>query len=226
MMTETAFKPVGYLVSTKEGMRGERGAFYDYVTAENGVFIEAEGRFLAARVQVAKGVIRGLAPLEPALVLRHGPIPQHLFDLALSAMLIDPEQERYVAVTWADGYHITVPEQEVSASSVVYEVPDDTVLDLHSHGGMRAFFSTTDNRDESGFRLFGVVGHLSVVPQLRLRVGVYGYHHAVPWDEVFAGSLEDVDDLLTARPALELLPEGRFAVHLSRMRQFLGRFGS
>jgi len=25
MMTETAFKPVGYLVSTKEGMRGERG---------------------------------------------------------------------------------------------------------------------------------------------------------------------------------------------------------
>ncbi len=223
-MEGPVFRPVGYLTSTKEGMRGERGSFYDYVTAENGIFIEAEGRFLAARVQVATGVIRGLAPLEPALVLRYGPIPQHLFDLALSAMLVDPEQERYVAVTWADGYHISVPEQEVSATSTVYEVPDDTVLDLHSHGRMRAFFSGTDNHDETGFRLFGVVGCLSDEPQLRLRVGVYGYHHLVPWDEVFAGSLEGVDDLLTAEPVRLSEDTGSFAYHLARVRHILWRF--
>jgi len=224
MMTQSASRPVGYLTSTKEGMRGERGAFYDYVTAENGVFIEAEGPFLAARVQVAKGVIRGLAPLEPALVLRYGPIPQHIFDLALSAMLIEPENERYVAVTWAGGYHISVPEQEGTAGSVVYEVVEDTVLDLHSHGGMRAFFSGTDNRDEGGFRLFGVVGRLSDEPQLRLRVGLYGYHHLVPWDEVFAGCLEGVDDLLTAEPVPPSEDTGRFLSQLSRMRHILRRF--
>ncbi len=224
-MEGPVFRPVGYLTSTKEGMRGERGSFYDYVTAENGVFIEAEGRFLAARVQVTKGVIRGLAPLAPALVLRYGPIPQHLFDMALSAMLIDPEHERYVAVTWADGYHICVPEQEVSATSTVYEVQDDTVLDLHSHGGMRAFFSGTDNHDESGFRLFGVVGDLSGTPQLRLRVGLYGYHHLVPWEEVFTGSPAVVDDLLTAEPAPPSEDSGSFLTHLARVRHILRRFG-
>ncbi|GAH65160.1 unnamed protein product, partial [marine sediment metagenome] len=78
--------PVGYLIKRKDGLYGERGLYYDYILAENGVWIEAEGNLLAARVPAVHGQIRGLEPLEPKLVLRYGLVPQRFFDLALSAM--------------------------------------------------------------------------------------------------------------------------------------------
>lgn len=194
------FRPVGYLIRTKAGPQGERGQFYDYVLAGNGVWIEAEGPFFAARVPVAAAEIRGLAPLEPVLVLRHGPIPQYLFDLALGTMMADTSRERYVAVTWNDDYHLHVPEQDADAASTHYVAVDNTVLDLHSHGTMAARFSTTDDRDELGLKVFGVLGRLADRPELRLRVGVYGYYHPVAWGEVFAGTLDGVNDLLGREP--------------------------
>ena len=75
-------KPVGYLVNHPDGLYGERGLYYDYILSGNGVWIEAEGPFLGARVPVAYADIRGLAPLEPQAVLRYGKIPGSLFDLA------------------------------------------------------------------------------------------------------------------------------------------------
>lgn len=189
-------RPAGYLIRAKDGLHGVRGMFFDYVLAENGVFIEAEGPFFAARVPVAKGEIRGLAPMEPQLVLRHGLIPQHIFDQGLDSMLVDPRREQYVAVLFRGEYELYVPEQEAGAASTRYIVADDTVMDLHSHGTMGAWFSDKDDKDELGLKIFGVVGHLNGRPQVKLRVGIYGYHHPVSWDEVFAGSLEGVVDLL------------------------------
>jgi len=208
---------VGYLVRHKDGLYGERGLFYDYVLAENGVFIETEGPLLAARVPVASANIRGLAPLDPKVVLRHGPIPKQHFDLALSAMLTDTKLERYLAVIWNDGYHLRVPEQAAdkeqlleggddghgSGGGVAYLTPDKVILDLHSHGEMAAWFSTTDNKDELGFKLFGVVGKLNKVPQLQLRVGVYGYFHPLIWEDIFEGFPDGLIDDLVDEPTEE-----------------------
>lgn len=180
-------KTVGYLVNHQAGLEGERGVFFDYVLASNGLFIEAEGPYMAARIPVAEAKVRGLAPLEPQIALRHGLIPDCLFELALSEMLKDPGREKYVAVTWKDGYHLYVPEQQTSGGSVKYSTGENVVLDLHSHGGMGAFFSATDDRDEQGLRLFGVVGHLDGCPELLLRCGVYGYFHPLEWEDVFEG---------------------------------------
>ncbi|KKK84126.1 hypothetical protein LCGC14_2786470, partial [marine sediment metagenome] len=47
-------KPVGYLINEKSGLRGERGEYYDYVVAGNGVFIEAEGDLMAARIPISR----------------------------------------------------------------------------------------------------------------------------------------------------------------------------
>jgi len=188
--------PVGYLVKRPDGLYGARGLYYDYILAENGVWIEAEGKLLAARVPVVHGQFRGLAPLEPKLVLRYGLVPQRFFDLALSAMLTDITKEHYVAVTWNDGYHFYVPEQERHGGGVKYEVGDQVIIDLHSHGAMTAWFSTTDNRDEQGLKLYGVVGKLDITPEVRLRVGVYGSFHPVSWGEVFEGSLFGAEDAL------------------------------
>lgn len=216
-------RPVGYLVKHQEGLEGERGIYYDYVLASNGLFIEAEGKLMAARVPVAPCEVRGLAPLEPKLVLRYGKIPSYLFDLALNTLLTTPDKERYVAVTFGDGYHIKVPEQAVekeevgtgidgkhgSEIRVSYLNPDSVFLEMHTHPKMPAEFSGTDNRDETGMKLYGVIGHCGVYHEItpdmghdevmgwlqnnaraiHLRAGVYGYFYPVPFKDVFDGDL-------------------------------------
>lgn len=182
-------KPVGYLVKHPGGLEGERGLYYDYVLASNGLFIEAEGKLMAARVPVTLCEVRGLAPLEPKVALRYGRIPQRFFDLTLSAFLADTSKERYVAVTWNDGYHLYVPEQDAHGARVEYLMGDSVLLDFHSHGTMEAGFSSKDNEDEKGFKLYGVVGKLGATPQVILRVGVYGYRNTIAWGDVFDGCL-------------------------------------
>ena len=192
--------PAGYLIRHRDGLRGQRGIAYDYVMAGNGVWVESEGKLLAARALVAPAAIKGLPDLEPRLVLRHGPIPGRLWDLALSTMMADHRRERYVAVVWSGrSYQLEVPEQDRSAAGLRnIQLPENRVLDLHSHCNMDAFFSSTDNADETGFQAYGVVGKLPSRPQVRLRVGIYGHFHEVPWAEVFDGHIgADVVDCVT-----------------------------
>ncbi len=182
-------RPVGYLVKHSDGLTGERGLYYNYILAANGLFIEAENNLIAARVPVAECEVRGLAPLEPKITLTYGSIPQRFFDLALDTFLAEPDKEHYVAVVGAAGYHFYVPVQDKSAGSVVYEVGESVVLELHSHGHMGAWFSGQDDRDEKGLKLYGVVGKLDATPVVKLRVGVYGYFRTLEWREVFDGTL-------------------------------------
>ncbi|GAI12240.1 unnamed protein product, partial [marine sediment metagenome] len=81
-------------------------------------------------------------------------------------MLTDITKEHYVAVTWNDGYHFYVPEQERHGGGVIYEVGDQVVVDLHSHGDMTPWFSTTDNKDDLGLKVYGVFGKLDKTPQV------------------------------------------------------------
>ena len=62
------------------------------------------------------------------------------------------------------------------------------MAEFHSHGTHRAFFSATDDRDEQGFRIYGVVGRLDdPLPELALRVGVYSHFSPLHWSQVFDG---------------------------------------
>ena len=181
---------VGYLVNYPDGISGEKGIYYNYILAANGLFIEASNPMLAARIPVAGCEIRGLLPMKAKIALTYGSIPQHFFDMALDTFLVAPDREHYVAVTAAAGYHFYVPVQDESDSSVVYEVGDSVVLDIHSHAHMPAFFShQTDDKDETGLKLYAVVGRLNAAPVVKLRVGVYGYFHSLTWRDVFDGSL-------------------------------------
>ena len=180
-------KPAGYLINTREGIQGEPGFVYDYILAENGLFLVARSQLLEARICIAEAMIRGLAPLEETVSLPKGKIPKHVYDLALSVLYIDPFRECYLAVTWDGEYHIKMPAQKREGSEVVYAVIPGTLLDIHSHGSMGAFYSKDwDDPDEQGFRLSMVVGKLdTMTPEMNMRVGVYGYYAAVPMEEVF-----------------------------------------
>ena len=180
---------MGYLVNHPSGLSGFQGVGYDYVLGASGLYIQSESTHLTARVVIAPANVRGLAPVSEKLELAHGLIPAHVFELGLGWMLAAPDTERFFAVRWDGGaYRLVVPPQEGTGSSLSYEPPAGVVAEFHSHSGHRAFFSATDDRDEQGFRIYGVVGRLhDPLPELVLRVGVYGYFAPLRWAQVFDG---------------------------------------
>ena len=166
---------MGYLVNHPGGLTGAQGVGFDYVLGAGGIYVQAQSAHLVARVLVALGFVRGLAPVTEKLTLAHGPIPAYLFELGLRWFQETPDTERFFAVRWdGNAYRPVVPEQEGTASSLTYRPTAGVVAEFHSHGKGRAFFSKTDDKDEQGFRIYGVAGRLdSPLPELSLRVGVY-----------------------------------------------------
>ena len=180
---------MGYLVNRPAGLTGVQGIGYDYVLGSGGVYVQSRSAHLTARVLVAPGSVRGLVSVAEKVTLSHGPIPARLFELGLRWFQDDPDTERFFAVRW-DGYayRLVVPTQAGTASSLTYRPPAGVVAEFHSHGSSRAFFSATDDRDEQGFRIYGVAGRLDTDrPELSLRVGVYGHFAPVGWPQVFGG---------------------------------------
>jgi PRTRC genetic system protein A len=191
---------IGYLAHTAEGDKGEPGLFYDYVMAGNGVFIEAKGPLLHSRALVAESEIRGLPPLDNYVRLPQGKVPGYYFELLLGEMQKTPDKERYAAITFDSAYHIIFPAQDGGTGAVQYKHQTSVVVDIHSHGGMRPFFSPTDDRDDQALMVNCVVGTIAEVPTVMVRVGIYGYHIPVKWRDIFEGYLsvcgaEEVDGL-------------------------------
>ena len=154
-----------------------------------GIYVQAQSAHLVARVPVAPGTVRGPAPVDEKLAMTHGPIPAYFFELGLRWFQETPDTERLFAVRWdGDAYRVVVPEQAGTSASLTYQPPAGVVAELHSHGRGRAFFSATDDADELGFRIYGVVGRLDTPRlELSLRVGVYGHFAPVEWSQVFGG---------------------------------------
>ena len=189
---------IGYMTRRADGkLYGERGAYYDYITAQNGVFIEAENSLLAARIPVtSETTIRGLGQETAKVVLRHGPIPQLIFDAVQALFVVGHSVEHYAAIVWNGTRYDVMSDQSGTPGQVKYERQPDTIVDFHSHMGS-AFFSNfgegSDNFDEQGFRIYGVIGLSDM--SVRIRVGVYGYWYDVPWGDIFSGELVGVRDM-------------------------------
>lgn len=170
---------------------------YEYIVAANGLFLRAENARLAIQLYLqawTPGTVRGVPPLEPYLRLRHPQLPSTL----LHRLLADARTRRDAAGRLVEAlYHVLpcernfaliVPPQQATPASVtaIRNAASDPLLEIHSHGTMAAFWSATDNRDEGGFRFYGVVGRLEAnLPEIRVRLGVYGYWWEVPLGVLF-----------------------------------------
>lgn len=188
---------VGHLVATLTvpPLKG----VYEYLFAANGIFLRAENALLAVRVCLhawSPGTVRGLPPLEPYIRLHHPRLPCAL----LRRILVDARSRRdaggtltealYRVVRHGEQFALIVPPQQATLVSVKAQATgtsEPALLELHSHGRLPAFWSGQDDRDEGGFGFYGVVGKVNTDrPEIRVRLGVYGYWWEVPVDVLFA----------------------------------------
>lgn len=195
---------VGYLVNTKEGLKGNEGAFYSYVLAGNGLFLKAEKPGLKATVPLAHSEVRGLVPLATEVKLTYGLIPGEIWRRILDDFMSTLSLERYLCLRWDGSYRLAAPPQESGKASVSYEPMRGILLDAHSHNRMEAFFSATDDADDQGFRISMVVGRLDTLePQVALRLSIYGYFYPLRWEQVFEGPVPAIRQVSYNDPALD-----------------------
>ncbi len=174
------------------------GGLFEYIVAQNGVFVRAERPGLQVLAPVVKAHIRGLLALRPSFKLVEKiPIQlvTHLFQMAFLA-----GTREYLFYLQPNPWRISVPDQVQRTTTVrpvdAFDPSGTTALvEVHSHHRMAPFFSTTDDADEkTGFRVYAVLGHLPHYPSLCVRVGIYGHFWNIPADWVFdlPGGVHDV----------------------------------
>ena len=183
----------GHLVALK-GEPRLCGQLYDYITAAGGVYVRAARAEFDVVTRIARCEVRGLADIEERFRLRLPRVPEELVIAMLDEAAAEGRRglEVLFHLCFEGGEWILhTPTQE--QSRVRCKATDDrdgsshqrAVIEVHSHHEMRARFSAKDDADETGFRLYGVVGNLFEAPEIRLRVGVHGYMRELPAREVF-----------------------------------------
>lgn len=163
---------------------------YEYWLAGNGLYLRAKRTGLEVLMPLTQYEVRGLPNLDPYLKLAYPPVPEELVvqtvELSRKARDIKGQPlEKLFHFSYNEdlsNWQLEVPAQVQTGSSVkslesgTGSSYERAVLELHSHHSMRAFFSTTDNRDEArAFRLFGVIGRIFEHCEIRLRIGVFGH---------------------------------------------------
>jgi len=177
---------------------------YQYLMAGNGLFIRTQTRFFTAVIPVKNAIVRGLPLLKEHFHLRVPKLPASLltavFTDARRARRSDGGLNEVLYQFHHDGQNVQLkkpPQQAtaISVTSVTTNNEDENILcDLHSHGNMAAFWSETDDMDERNGRLYAVVGKLdSDKPEMRLRVGIYGYWISLPVTALFADNPHPID---------------------------------
>lgn len=171
------------------------GVNFDYVIGGNGLFLRAQRTGLSVCFPLEDFEVRGLPDITPTFEMEYETVPVERVQEMIS-------MSRYWAERGVeDLFHFTLdesgawefhePEQVRSGGSCrpLHDGPDSTheraFIEAHSHHRMRAYFSAIDDRDETGFRIYAVLGDIPSAPKIRVRVGVYSYFWEIPAHWVF-----------------------------------------
>lgn len=166
---------------------------YEYIVASPGVFIRAHRSWLDVCFLIAQahGLLHGLAHYNGYFQLDQV-VPRGFTKAMFADAWRHKGKERlYYGKYYANGWKFIIPEQLATAGSVRPVNPyslagKDALIELHSHGELPAFFSMTDNADETGFKIYTVIGRIgSPRPEILTRVGVYGHFWTIRSDWVY-----------------------------------------
>lgn len=173
-----------------------------YVLQGDGLWEIRRNKLGVFRTHLYNGVVPGLKKTiceEPTWELNVPLIPLKLWDTTISffkEIQKTHDTEAYLQFfynTEEEEYVLHCPQQEVSKASVKYKTDPEfekdkyiSFMEIHSHGTMGAFFSGTDNADETSDRFYGVVGKItSVFPEYKFRLVLGGKHLEVDLFDLF-----------------------------------------
>jgi len=174
------------------------GLLYNYLFAANGVFLHAKRPNLEVLIPVEmyQQPIKGLAAIAPYVKLSPGKIPRELLmKIWLESRKAVPNEILF-HLNFANGaWQLAIPPQIQTPTSCQPLSNDrdssfaDALLEVHSHHDMPAYFSGDDDTEETGFRLYSVIGQVNNNAEIRTRVGVYGHHWTIPSSLIYEAAI-------------------------------------
>ena len=189
--------PVDYLVARQASLPPIRAAMYEYILAGNGLFVRSQREGLRATVPVVPCAVRGLAHVEPFIELAYPRAPAELVSQMLRQSIAEKDTrgnpvEALFHLSW-DGlyWQLVTPAQNRGPAHVQPIGPAigssyaRTLVEVHSHADFPPEWSLLDDEEETGFRVYGVLGSIFTQPSLRVRVGVYGNRWDIPARWIF-----------------------------------------
>ncbi|MBL8190655.1 MAG: hypothetical protein JNK38_21730 [Acidobacteria bacterium] len=157
-------------------------------------------------IPVSECAIRGLAPVEPELSIQFDRVPasilQQILDTARDAARQELEILFHLSLV-NEKWRLEVPPQIQRYASVepmekgAGSSYERAIIEIHSHHRMPAEFSPDDDREEAGFRIYGVIGNLNPRsahwPKINFRMGVYGDWWPLRADRIIEMPAELID---------------------------------
>ncbi|HAG84755.1 MAG TPA: hypothetical protein DCL61_27280 [Cyanobacteria bacterium UBA12227] len=183
---------VEYITIFSDQLSPINAQMFEYILVGNGVFKRAKRVGLEATIQIAQCQVFGLAPIQPEFHLNYPKVPEQLLKEMLWRSQKAFPNEILFHLYWSNQqWQLHIPPQTATPTSVqpLGEALDSSyqkaLIEVHSHHTFAADFSPTDDAEESGFRVFGVLGTIFDQPTIRVRVGVFGDFWHIPADQIF-----------------------------------------
>jgi hypothetical protein len=179
---------IGYALNRDgAGYWEPQGAMFDYLLTADGLYLAAQREEMVVAFPIAPTEVRGLEPGAPIFDFDLPHVPASLAGriLQISRRYAESSLETLFWLRHSElnpydnGWLLEEPAQDRRPASCrphdgQEDLYDRVIIEIHSHHSMPARFSRTDDADETGFRIYGVIGNLPERPEIRMRVGVYG----------------------------------------------------
>jgi PRTRC genetic system protein A len=152
------------------------------------------------QIWLAEASVRGLSPADEFFKFDYPPVPSDIInEMVEQARNAEDTNGQPIEILfyliWDSNpvygeWKLVTPEQHQSAAACRPTNTTDPdyqrcIIEVHSHHGMKAFFSGQDDKDETGFKIYAVLGEIFNKPTILVRCGLYGYFTFVPASQVF-----------------------------------------
>lgn len=171
---------INYLVAQKKPLPAYNASMYEFILAGNGVFIRGVRDGLSAIAPLVECNIPGLEKIEPEFHLEYPLVPGELLEEIWRLSQQVAPNEILFHLCYEQAWKLRIPPQTNQELSVTrLDSSPNVLIEIHSHHVLPANFSVQDDSEESGFKIYGVIGTIFSQPTLRVRVGIY---HQVFWE--------------------------------------------
>ena len=192
-----------HVATTRSPLPPLRAVAGDYVLAANGVFkrVARPGLALTIQIEQFRTSVPGLRTISAGVTWEQWPqkLPGTLLleflERAQQAISGEPTSlvlslrrpiEFHAVFAYQDGtVRLIDTTKAATATTVEYWLPETTLLRIHSHHTMPAFFSQDDDQDDEDCSVSAVIGHIcSEHPQIQVRANAYGHRQIIQANEI------------------------------------------